>query len=105
MLHSTQAELIHYGVLGMRWGKRKALAPKTVARRAEIDKARERLTSGKAEAKVKKAKTKLSEAQKAYDRDYTTAMKVRDGREATITALGVAGTVAIAALAAYKLVE
>jgi hypothetical protein len=116
--------LEHAGVKGMKWGKRKAVSPAKEARKADIDRARERFNSGEArrdyklakadyKAATSSAKAKYSKSKElaaaAFDKvkqknikDGELAGQYKDGKEAvagTITAI------AATALGAYLAVN
>lgn len=83
--------LAHYGVPGMKWGKRRAVV-KTLnskdakTRGKEIDKARSDLYSGRANAKFKAAKSqyKIDKKVKGKDKAKAALQKAREEKITTI---------------------
>lgn len=99
---SSDDELMHYGVKGMKWGKRLASAKAERTERNEtrnktIDEARTRVKSGVAKGDLKSAQKqhrtdvkkmgreladqKLSDANRKYDTDLKTARMTKSGAE------------------------
>lgn len=126
MIVSEEDFLEHYGKLGMKWGQRKANRALNKTSRAkdrqqhtkDVEKARKHFESGKARSDYKKAKAQYKtnkqtmgsrEARKVLNKTknkniemYNKSREYKNGKEAALGVLAVAGLVTLQAVASSR---